>query len=273
MQGVTKMNIERVTTNLKKNAVPLVLGVGGVAVLYALFSQKETESVLVPATGYASYPDSVTNANVIIGEVNDHTTAEVAQLREEQKEGVNNILDSIGTQTDYIGEGIDRIIENADKNTDTVVSKIETENDLVEKVSEKQDSLMETINKNTSILQTDIKTATNNVNSNLQKVQSNIQSTVKGQTDITKMAIDKAVKTKKIKGNVGTEKKDNTSYYKKASYKGGSIVDGLKAIGVNSSYSNRAKIAKANGIKNYTGTSSQNTKLLNLLKAGKLKKV
>lgn len=264
------MNIERVGANLKKNALPLALGVGGVVVLYSLLSQKETESILVPATGYTSYPDTVTNANVIIGEVNDHTTAEVAQLREENKEGVNTILDSIGTQTDYIGEGIDRIIENADKNTDTVVSKIETENDLIEKVSDKQDSLMETLNKNTSVLQTDIKTATNNVNSNLQKVQSNIQSTVKSQSNITQQAINKAVKTSKLSG---TAKKQTTSYFKKTNYKGSSIVDGLRNIGVNSSYSNRAKIAKENGIKNYTGTASQNTKLLNLLKAGKLKKV
>ena len=62
----------------------------------------------------------------------------------------------------------------------------------------------------------------------------------------------------------------STSYYKK--FDSTSIVDGLKSIGVDSSFSNREKIAKANGISNYSGTASQNTKLLDLARQGKLKK-
>lgn len=64
----------------------------------------------------------------------------------------------------------------------------------------------------------------------------------------------------------------SSSYYKKYTGVSSSLVDALKAIGVNSAYSYRKKIAKANGISNYLGTASQNTKLLNLLKQGKLKK-
>lgn len=64
----------------------------------------------------------------------------------------------------------------------------------------------------------------------------------------------------------------STSYYKKYTGDSGSIVTALNAIGVDSSYSNREKIAKKNGISNYSGTAEQNTKLLNLLKQGKLKK-
>lgn len=63
-----------------------------------------------------------------------------------------------------------------------------------------------------------------------------------------------------------------TIYYKKYTGSSVSIVDALKAIGVDSSMNNRKNIAKKNGIGNYTGTASQNTKLLNLLKQGKLKK-
>lgn len=51
-----------------------------------------------------------------------------------------------------------------------------------------------------------------------------------------------------------------------------SIVDALNSIGVDSSYSNRSKIAAANGISGYSGTPAQNTNMLNLLKAGSLKK-
>lgn len=66
------------------------------------------------------------------------------------------------------------------------------------------------------------------------------------------------------------EVKPAVRYYKKYKGKSVSIVDGLNAIGVGSSYSLRSKIAKANGIKDYRGTAEQNTKMLNLLKSGKL---
>lgn len=52
-----------------------------------------------------------------------------------------------------------------------------------------------------------------------------------------------------------------------------SIVDGLKSIGVNSSLNFRKKIAKANGIWSYTGRAGENIQLLDLAKAGKLKRV
>lgn len=64
---------------------------------------------------------------------------------------------------------------------------------------------------------------------------------------------------------------DNTlKYYSKCKSSQCSIVDGLKEIGVASDYSNRKKIAIANGIKNYKGLGSQNATLLTLLKQGKL---
>ena len=51
---------------------------------------------------------------------------------------------------------------------------------------------------------------------------------------------------------------------------GSSIVNALNAIGEDSGFSNRKKIAVANGIANYSGTSSQNMALVNLIKQGKL---
>ena len=41
-------------------------------------------------------------------------------------------------------------------------------------------------------------------------------------------------------------------------------------MGASTTFDYRKQIAAKNGISNYTGTSSQNTKLLNLLKQGKL---
>ncbi len=60
-----------------------------------------------------------------------------------------------------------------------------------------------------------------------------------------------------------------------AAYKGSStsLVIALKSVGeTNTSYSHRKVIASANAIGGYTGTAAQNTKMLNLLKAGKLVK-
>lgn len=51
-----------------------------------------------------------------------------------------------------------------------------------------------------------------------------------------------------------------------------SIVEALQSVKADSTYNYRAKIAAANGISNYSGTASQNTQMLNMLKNGTLKK-
>lgn len=61
-------------------------------------------------------------------------------------------------------------------------------------------------------------------------------------------------------------------YYPSCDNSYNSIVDALNSIGVDSSYSNRKKLAVANGIYNYTGTATQNSQLLAKLKAGRLKR-
>jgi hypothetical protein len=71
----------------------------------------------------------------------------------------------------------------------------------------------------------------------------------------------------------GTAQEDAVVYYyAKYPGKSSSIVTALNYIGAGSSFAERKKIAAANGISNYTGTATQNTTLLNLLKSGQLKK-
>jgi flagellum-specific peptidoglycan hydrolase FlgJ len=53
---------------------------------------------------------------------------------------------------------------------------------------------------------------------------------------------------------------------KKDTYTGLSLVDYLKSIHVDSSFSNRQKLAVSKGIYGYTGTAEQNSKLLKLLR-------
>lgn len=69
-----------------------------------------------------------------------------------------------------------------------------------------------------------------------------------------------------VKGN-------SIKYLHNPNYKGTSIVDALNQIGVDSSFSNRSKLAQNNSITNYRGTAEQNTKMLEMLKNGTLKSV
>lgn len=75
---------------------------------------------------------------------------------------------------------------------------------------------------------------------------------------------------KKVEENIKKPIKKKITYYPRYKGKSSSIVDALKSLSINPSKSNRKKIATLNGIKNYTGSATQNTRLLNLLKKGKL---
>lgn len=77
---------------------------------------------------------------------------------------------------------------------------------------------------------------------------------------------------KKVEENTKKPVKKKIVYYPRYKGKSSSIVDALKSLSINSSKSNRKKIAVLNGIKNYSGSAAQNTRLLNLLKKGKLVK-
>lgn len=72
------------------------------------------------------------------------------------------------------------------------------------------------------------------------------------------------------KSETQKEKTTSVKYYPKYTGKTVSIVNALSSLGYKSDFNYRKKIANANGIKIYLGTASQNTKLLNLLKNGKL---
>lgn len=61
-------------------------------------------------------------------------------------------------------------------------------------------------------------------------------------------------------------------YYPAYTGKKATLAVALTSLGINSSYSFRAKIAAANGITLYIGTATQNTKMYNLLVAGLLKR-
>lgn len=72
---------------------------------------------------------------------------------------------------------------------------------------------------------------------------------------------------------VGGAKKSKGKYYPKYTGSSGSIIEALKAVGEDDvSKEHRAEIAKKNGFSNFKFTSEENSKMLSLLKKGKLKK-
>lgn len=106
--------------------------------------------------------------------------------------------------------------------------------------------------------------------------EKNFDGVVQGMCDgiVEGFGLKKSSKPKPVKPSKPSKpSKPTTEYYKKCSANKLSLVDGLKEIGVDSSFAHRKKIAKANKILMYRGTTTQNVKLLNLLKAGRLKKV
>ena len=133
-------------------------------------------------------------------------------------------------------EGDNSILEKIDTSTESITEKIDTGTEqIIKSNAENTSSILDTVQQNSNNLSTQIS------------------------------SVGKTVNT-----TVNNSKKSTKKYYKKTSYSGKSFVDALKKRGVNSSMSFRKKIANANGIKNYTGTAKQNTKLLNLMKKGKL---
>ena len=231
------MGIKEIGSDIKRavggNGVYLLLG-GGLLLMVYLLTKQDSSSNLTVATGYSAYPDAVTNANVIIGEVNDHTTNEISSLK--------NQLEDTST---LLQEGDNSILEKIDTTTESITEKIDTGTEqILKNNAENTSSILDTVNQNTNNISTQISGVENKVN------------TVANNTTVTSST---ANTSKKVK------------YYEPIkAYKGNSFVDALKKRGVNASMAFRKKIASVNGIKNYTGTAKQNSKLLHLMKKGKL---
>lgn len=73
-----------------------------------------------------------------------------------------------------------------------------------------------------------------------------------------------------VKGKTAKPSTPKYTYLSNPNYKGDSIVDALNQIGVDSSFAYRKKLAAKNNIKDYTGRASENKRMLDRLKAGKL---
>jgi len=69
-----------------------------------------------------------------------------------------------------------------------------------------------------------------------------------------------------LRSRLGATSQPTTQPQQTGGYTGDSLVDYLKSINVDSSFANRQRLAQQHGIANYTGTASQNTQLLNIMR-------
>ena len=237
----------------------IVIGVGVVLFVVALFLGDKTDGdTMVTPTGYTSYPDAVTNANTIIDSVNQYTSYTGDRIIEStggyMEEGLKNLQGNIQTSLDEIDSSYDSILNSLS----TMNRAQETTTQLVKQSQPLREQV-------------------NTIKSPMLKVQSR-QSTMKTPQQLS---IENPGIPIPVENPTSTTVKTttNTQYYNKTNYKGTSLVDGLKSVGVYSidgknvgSWNSRKELAAANGIQNYTGTAAQNTALLNKLKAGTLVK-
>ena len=262
--GTIEEVIEDVTEVVKDNK-GLVIGGIGVILFIVLITKNKSGSnsnseEYQLATSYSSYPDAVTNANTIIDSLQGSIDASDLDLKE-------FMSDNFTVAKDYMADGIDKVIENNNKLQDTTIQSTDTIRNDINTVNTKVDNVQ-------NYLTTTVTPKVDRVQKTVNTVKNTVTNTAKSvkKVESNTNKIKKAVSTAKPKATAKTTPKNTAKNIKKTSYKGNSIVDGLKSVGVNSSYDNRKKIAQANGIKNYTGTAKQNTELLNKLKKGTLKK-
>ena len=268
--GTIEEVIDDVTEVVKDNKGLVIGGVAVIVLIVLLTKNKgsntDSEEYQL-ATSYSSYPDAVTNANTIIDSLQGSINASDLDIKE-------FMSDNFSVAKDYVSDGLEKVIETNNKLQDTTIQSTDTIRNDIKSVNTKVDNvqnyLTTTVTPKVDTVQKTVSTVNNTVNTVKNTVTSTAKSVKKVESNTNK--IKKAVAPAKSKATAKTTPKTKSKTIKKTTYKGNSIVDGLKSVGVNSSYDNRKKIAQANGIKNYTGTAKQNTELLNKLKKGTLKK-
>ena len=233
--------------------------------IYNLTKQESpSDEALTTVTHVASYPDAVTNANVIIDTLQNSIdyseqtlSGEIQGLGDDLSE---YLQDNFEATNDYINDGLQSQEQLLRENFDDIQggltglqNSVENVQNSVENVTEKVDTVYEKVDNSAEVA-----TLKNQV-ANLTAANTQLNN---------QLSAAKTVPTAQhVISNVSTAIKKTTT----VKYDPKSIVYQLKKKGIDSSMSNRKKIAKKNGIRNYTGTASQNTKMLKLLKAGKLK--
>lgn len=270
-----------------KNGVYILIAAAGAFGIYNLL-KKDNSSEYVSATGYASYPSVGENSEVVIDALTDEIWASndqvVGTIETSESEIIQNVDDHFEETNGYIKEGLDaqeQIMQKMEVSEEPKVivdsgyiyHDYESGSHVITQTPTDAYKPKETTTQVTPIKGTTTsakKTTTSSKSTSTAKKTTSTKSTStksKRNKTSTKNTTSAAKKTNATTSpntyNYTTKKGLNTST---------SIVDALRATGADSSMSARKEIAAANGIKNYKGTASQNTKMLNMMKSGDLVK-
>ena len=261
-----------------KGFIVLIIGVIGIFVYNLLKSDTSDGEVYYTPTAVSGYPSVERNADVVIDSVNKTIEGVQAEMTEDifgyitdAKDEVNdNMSDGFVAIGDYINEGLTKVenLSNKIDNIDTRPNVSYSYTTNHEAGSIYVDASGE--NNNSTITQLIASAVNKGTNAD------DLGATKGSDTTVTATVTDKS-KTVTGTNTANSNYNSNGDGVKYYSYKtkaglntNTSIVDALKAGGYESSMSYRKDIATANGIKNYTGSYSQNVDMLNKMKAGTL---
>lgn len=172
------MEIKEITTKLTNSfggyGIYILLGAVALVFISNLGKNENEGEQMVAPTGYTAYPDAVTNANVIMSEVNNHTTNEIKNLGDTLQDNIHNTTESV--------------LEKVDTSTDTITNKIDTSaNQIMKKQSDTHDTLIDSIAKNQNSF--------NKINNSVNQIKNDVTTVKK---DVKKVKKN----TKKSKGTV-----------------------------------------------------------------------
>ena len=270
-----------------KNGVYILIAAAGAFGIYNLL-KKDNSSEYVSATGYASYPDVGENSEVVIDALSNEIWASndqvVGAIETSESEIIQNVDDHFEETNGYIKEGLDaqeQIMQKMEVSEEPKVivdsgyiyHDYESGSQVITQTPTNAYKPTETTTQVTPIKGTTTrakKTTTSSKSKSTSKKTTSTKSTSTKSTSNKTSTKNKTSAAKKT--NAATSPNTYNYTTKKGLNTSTSIVDALRATGADSSMSARKKIAAANGIKNYKGTASQNTKMLNMMKSGDLVK-
>jgi hypothetical protein len=295
--------IKDIGSKIKKNPMLAIVGVGSLGLItYMYFSSKNKNENVVESSEISNTPTSADYSDMAsysadATQSNNETTASIAQsfidtlndqqtqfndtvtsMIENQKEiddmqtaSINDSIVALQQQKDNLAASLNHQTENIDILTNAVKNNAsfvtaEATQKAIEKSREEANNQLVT----QSIQAANIAKSTN-TNSDVfisvlvPEKGATSKTTTSGVSTGSSSSSSKSSSSKSTSSK-STSSKSSTKLPVIDNYKGSSIVDALKSEGVNSSFANREKLAKEVGIKNYTGTAAQNTKLLNALK-------
>lgn len=183
------MEIKEITTKLTNSfggyGIYILLGAVALVFISNLGKNENEGKQMVAPTGYTAYPDAVTNANVIMSEVNNHTTNEIKNLGDTLQDNINNTTESV--------------LEKVDTSTDTLTNKIDTTaKQIMKEQSDTQNTLIDSIAKNQSSF--------NHINNTMNQIKGTTASTASKVNTIKKDVKTVKKDVKKVKKNTTKSK-------------------------------------------------------------------